>query len=343
MAIRYVKDFEFPSAAGYTKSATKVTGQMYAKGGEAKKPKGGALMVMIGLGKKPMKKADGGPISDDDRAAMSQMSDDASAASDAERIMSGRSKAPSVRKRPAAPSGSPYIPGTNIPVDQIYSKEDQDRLERGYKKGGKVAKVMHEYGKGELHSGSKKGPKVTNPKQAVAIALSEAGKSKKAKGGKVSEMEWEHSKKDMREDKKLAKKHGMSMEAWEKSDLDKKHDKQQSVKGLKKGGSAHPDGCSCKMCGGIMKKADGGVVSPLQRMALAPKMMRPRSVPVAPSAPMIPSQAPSAPMGSQIGVNRRRPTPADVGAIRAAMAKAASQATPQNTPSVMKKGGKVKY
>lgn len=43
----------------------------------------------------------------------------------------------------------------------------------------KVSKVMGEYGKGELHSGSKKGPVVTNQKQAVAIALSEAKKAKK--------------------------------------------------------------------------------------------------------------------------------------------------------------------
>jgi hypothetical protein len=38
----------------------------------------------------------------------------------------------------------------------------------------KVGKVMHEFKHGELHSGSKKGPKVKNPKQAIAIALSEA-------------------------------------------------------------------------------------------------------------------------------------------------------------------------
>lgn len=43
----------------------------------------------------------------------------------------------------------------------------------------KVEKVMHEYGEGALHSGSKKGPVVKNRKQAVAIALSEAGMSKK--------------------------------------------------------------------------------------------------------------------------------------------------------------------
>ena len=45
----------------------------------------------------------------------------------------------------------------------------------------KIEKVMHEYKEGKLHSGSKKGPKVTNPKQAIAIALSEARKTKKKK------------------------------------------------------------------------------------------------------------------------------------------------------------------
>lgn len=45
----------------------------------------------------------------------------------------------------------------------------------------KVEKVMGEYKKGELHSGSKTGPVVKSKKQAVAIAMSEAGMSKKKK------------------------------------------------------------------------------------------------------------------------------------------------------------------
>jgi len=41
----------------------------------------------------------------------------------------------------------------------------------------KVAKVMHEYKEGKLHSHDKNGPLVTTRKQAVAIALSESRKS----------------------------------------------------------------------------------------------------------------------------------------------------------------------
>jgi ribosomal protein L21E len=42
----------------------------------------------------------------------------------------------------------------------------------------KISKVMREYKAGTLHSG-KGGPVVKSPKQAVAIALSQAGKAKK--------------------------------------------------------------------------------------------------------------------------------------------------------------------
>ena len=47
----------------------------------------------------------------------------------------------------------------------------------------KISKVMKEYGKGKLHSGSKKGLVVSSPKQAIAISISEA----KKKGYKAGE------------------------------------------------------------------------------------------------------------------------------------------------------------
>ena len=76
---------------------------------------------------------------------------------------------------------------------QKISKKMQDRYKENVKfvtptprvgkaKGGqaKVSKVMREFGRGKLHSG-KKGPVVKSRKQAIAIALSEAGMSKKGK------------------------------------------------------------------------------------------------------------------------------------------------------------------
>lgn len=44
----------------------------------------------------------------------------------------------------------------------------------------KVAKVMREFKKGKLHSGSS-GKVITDPKQAIAVALSEARKHPKKK------------------------------------------------------------------------------------------------------------------------------------------------------------------
>jgi len=48
---------------------------------------------------------------------------------------------------------------------------------------------MEEFEEGSLHSGSKKGPKVANPKQAIAIALSEG---RKAIGEKQSKKRKSH-------------------------------------------------------------------------------------------------------------------------------------------------------
>ena len=49
------------------------------------------------------------------------------------------------------------------------------------KKQKKIHKVMDEFKHHQLHSGSKNGRIVTNPKQAIAIALSEARRAGKKK------------------------------------------------------------------------------------------------------------------------------------------------------------------
>lgn len=58
---------------------------------------------------------------------------------------------------------------TYIPEGRIMKKKSQGQK--------KIKKVMEEFKAGELHSGSKKGPKVTSKEQAVAIGLSEARKA----------------------------------------------------------------------------------------------------------------------------------------------------------------------
>jgi hypothetical protein len=50
------------------------------------------------------------------------------------------------------------------------------KLKSAAKHVDKIKKTMEEFKSGTLHSGSKKGPVVTNPRQALAIGLSEQKK-----------------------------------------------------------------------------------------------------------------------------------------------------------------------
>jgi ribosomal protein L21E len=72
----------------------------------------------------------------------------------------------------AAKNKMGLIGGANELKDKYFAKGGITKSQK------KISKVMTEFKKGELHSG-KSGKVVKNPKQAIAIALSEAGKSKK--------------------------------------------------------------------------------------------------------------------------------------------------------------------
>ena len=71
----------------------------------------------------------------------------------------------------------------NMQPQAMSGPNDQVRFAKGGQ--AKVGKVMREFKAGKLKSSS--GQKVTNPKQAIAIGLSEAGLSRKAKGGEMKE------------------------------------------------------------------------------------------------------------------------------------------------------------
>jgi hypothetical protein len=131
--------------------------------------------------------------------------------------------------------------GKGQPTD--YSTTDQNAMaekanEAARKSGGRTKK---------MDGGSMVKNRFLNTPSGQVIPGADAMK----KGGKVK---FEGSAKDEAQDKKLAKKHGMSMKDWEASKSDTKHDKQKSMEGLKHGGKAK------KMDGGAML---GGILPAL--------------------------------------------------------------------------------
>ena len=369
MAIRYVKDFEFPSAAGYTKSApSKVTGPMFAKGGKVEKaPKG--LMVIIGVGKPKgeVKKSRGGP----------------------EYIDKGPDTSVPVKGMKGTKNQSTdedfYGKAKDMPMP---TRRPSNMKKGGYAEGGTTVKVPLPAedeapypSQWPMPSDEQINKENWNQRKAIrrAMGAKNTGKDTFAKGGMIHD--------DAARDKAMIKsmikpsalKKAMGGPAVQ---MAKSNAIASSLKGQKKTGYAdggpmmHPPlggtPASPDKMGQQYTPAQGSAlqglasnarqnISPdqLGQMASAQRgdaalaaaqaaqsrgplqQMARNSVPVAPRAPMIPQQA-AAPGGARIGVGMRRPGQPNVGAIRAAMARSASQAMPENAPSMMKKGGKVK-
>jgi hypothetical protein len=154
----------------------------------------------------PMKKAMGGGV----RRPLDRMMREERKAMPVRRTMAEAAQRRQMADRPVE-AERPMMRRPAAPMAPTMMKKGGDV------KGKKIAKVMREFKKGELHSG-KDGPVVKNPKQAMAIALSEARKMKKAEGGMVekvrnlmrdelgsqfTEKEFQNSLKDRRKMKEL--------------------------------------------------------------------------------------------------------------------------------------------
>lgn len=198
-SLKYVKDFDFSSAGktvGYCGGGMAKKG--YAEGGKADIAQDKA-MIRTAVHKHEKSMHKGEPLTKLAKGGMPQVRSMAKREMMATPIMEKKEvvQRESV-KAPASPLGmlrdesrlgikgnkNPGIPRKGVPV------APREPMIQPYKSGGlmsdkgakKVERVMGEYKSGELHSGSKTGPVVKNPKQAVAIALSEArnvGKKKK--------------------------------------------------------------------------------------------------------------------------------------------------------------------
>ena len=187
-SFKYVKEFEFPSAGGFSASSGKTMVKGYARGGAAKAKDAirneREEMSRIKRETRSERKDAGEEMS---RVRKEMRVDEAKVA---------RKGYPPARREPLIPMmsggmiknrGKLGVEGNKNPGEtKMHTAPDLPGPKTMMKRGGmtpkqeaKVGKVMGEYKAGELHSGSKEGPKVRNRKQAVAIALSEARDMKK--------------------------------------------------------------------------------------------------------------------------------------------------------------------
>ena len=166
----------------------------------------------------------------------------------------------------------PQAGGQSGGLNQTFNMQPQAQAgpndQMRFAKGGqaKVGKVMSEFKAGKLKSSS--GQKVTNPKQAIAIGLSEAGLSKKAKGGEMKESKAMVKKEVSFMKKKGAPKSMIKHEMGEMSGMKYGGKTKKMASGGLAAGHKSADGVASKgktkamqvkmAKGGMMKKAYGG-------------------------------------------------------------------------------------
>jgi len=193
-SLKYVTEFEFPSDKGYTGSCAKEPAKAYAKGGSCSGyAKGGSCdgSMMKAKGGKVVERATGEKYPS--REAMVRHESLETPRMQRDEVVKRQVvKAPQNRRR-GEPMIAPKSRGDTLLAQRQQQASPLNAIAQAnvpgaaMKKGGsakasaKIGKVMGEFKAGDLHSGSKKGPEVTNKKQAMAIAMSEAKKASSKK------------------------------------------------------------------------------------------------------------------------------------------------------------------
>ena len=226
MACKYVKDFKFDSANGYTGSAGKSAVKTYMRGGAVRKapldasaPKqtpndmrplrtanaktamkeGNAKNVSGASGKiktagqyayggmecasgcqATMKK--GGKTKKAPAKKMAAKRSEKRSDAMAEQVLAQMlSQATQTGAMPGMPMQSRPMPAMNARAVPVVSEAPMLPMKKGgmsKSQQAKMTRVMGEYKRGDLHSGSKSGPTVKSRDQALAIAMSEARKKR---------------------------------------------------------------------------------------------------------------------------------------------------------------------
>ena len=219
---------------------------------------------------------------------------------------------------PVAKRGSPYVPGTNIRADEIYSKEAQDRLTRGYKKGGKTGYAEGGWTKDTTPNPwlGPNAPEMPTPDQIAKENWNQRKAIRRAMGAKKT-----------------------GSDTWKKGGP-APHDDEAMDKALIKK-LVRPDAMVGKKAGGkVMKKADGGMMAAPQPTPLPMQPVRGVSLP-APVAPGGPGGRPG------MDPNRMREMVSRAQAMMANRPRPAGPGrgpvipAPMPTPLARKSGGKV--
>ena len=175
--LQYVKDFDFSP-------------KNFCVGGMAKKADGGRVdkadlkqdkaVVKVAVHKHEKNMHKGEPLTKLKRGGSVTEAATGEKYPSREAMVKHESKeTPSMRRQELVERSKVVAPRRRVPMaptSPLLALKQGGSVDKG---AAKMGRVLGEYKAGDLHSGSKTGPEVTNRKQAVAIAMSEARKARR--------------------------------------------------------------------------------------------------------------------------------------------------------------------